>query len=496
MNQLPPLTIIHIATEIAPLAKVGGLGDVMLGLLKEFIRLGHKTKLILPHYDNLDLSTISTVDVLKENFLTFFEGSWHKNTISQIKIDEIPVILIDPHHKDAFFKRGTIYGEKDDARRFLYFARAAFDLLLTEEKVDIIHLHDWQVAAIAPLMAQKNQTLQKKIIYTIHNLAYQGVISSDQIESIGLLKTEMVKKEAMKDPQKRNHLNLMKGGITFSDEITTVSPTFAKEALSKKGGFGLDEVLKTHKKKFSGILNGIDNEFWCPSKDKYLSTPYNKSDLKGKYELQKELKKELQLSFSKRPLIGCIARLVPQKGLPLIKHAIEFIPKIGGQFVLLGSSPIESINEEFYRVKESMKNNPHVHLILNSQEEMAHLIFASSDMFIVPSSFEPCGLTQMIALKYGAIPIVRKTGGLADTVFDIDSQEVPEEKRNGFTFDTEKTKDFEEALLRALEHFKNKEKWERLVLKGMSLDLSWKNPAKKYISLYQKKRVVDKIIPL
>ncbi len=487
MDPQSKLKIVHVATEIAPLAKVGGLGDVMLGLSKELIRLGHSSVVFLPHYDCLDMSCLSHIQIIKENFLTFFEGTWHKNTISQTTIEGIPVILIDPQHEDSLFRRGSIYGEEDDARRFLYFSRAVFDFLSKNSPVDVIHLHDWQVAPLAPLIKKENPQLTKKIVYTIHNLAYQGVVPGEQIESIALSKDEMLEPHALQDPTKKNFVNLMKGGITFSDEITTVSPTFAKEALTKKGGFGLDQTLKTHKSKFSGILNGIDSDFWSPLKDKYLPIHYAPSDLKGKFLLQTLLKNQVELSVCDRPLIGCIARLVPQKGLPLIRHAIEFIPKMGGQFILLGSSPIESINEEFYKLKEELKNNSNVHLILNSQEEMAHLIFAACDMFIVPSCFEPCGLTQMIALHYGTVPVVRKTGGLADTVFDIDFSSLPEEKRNGYTFETEKTADFEKALLRAFSCWKNTpQKWQHLIQKGMSSDLSWTDPAKKYVTLYQK----------
>lgn len=257
----------------------------------------------------------------------------------------------------------------------------------------------------------------------------------------------------------------------------------------------MEATLLQYQTKFKGILNGIDYSYWNPEIDRFLHShfsdremPLNKKDrntLDKKGFIKKLLREKLFLEEDYRPIIGCITRLVPQKGIELIKHAIGHIAEKKGQFVLLGSSPIPSINEEFHRLKHKYTDHPNISITLHHQEELAHMIYAGSDMFIVPSLFEPCGLTQMIALKYGAVPIVRRTGGLADTIFDVDFSGKPFEQTNGYTFDLPDVKEMDSALDRAiLCWFEEPEKWRHLMLNGMKIDFSWNHPSDLYLKIY------------
>jgi starch synthase len=366
-------------------------------------------------------------------------------------------------------------------------------------KPHIIHLHDWQTAAIAPLyydMYVKLGYAFPKIVFTIHNIEYQGKCAVHDLDRIGLVGSTYLVPEKMKDNLSPTTINLLKGGIVYSNFVTTVSPSYAKEVKTPAGGKGLDKTLLEHEKKFKGILNGIDYSFWNPEIDRYLpvhfssrETPRDKQDhatLDKKAFIKKILRERLFLSETHRPIIGCIARLVPQKGTELIKYALKFALQNNCQFVLLGSSPIESINAEFHALKRDYADNANVHLTLHHQEELAHLIYAASDMFIVPSIFEPCGLTQMIALKYGSVPVVRKTGGLADTIVDVDTSGKPLEETNGYTFDFPDIKSIDSVLHRAVDSwFHHPEKWRKLLIHGMNVDFSWNIPSNHYLEVYR-----------
>jgi starch synthase len=261
-------------------------------------------------------------------------------------------------------------------------------------------------------------------------------------------------------------------------------------------GRGLEKVLCQSENKFVGILNGIDYSYWNPEIDRHLPAQYSarekpadKRDYKTldkKAFVKNYLRERYSLREQHRPLVGCVTRLVPQKGPELIKHALEYTLAMGGQFILLGSSPIPETTALFHDLKHQYADHPHVSIHLHLNEELSHLIFASSDIFIVPSIFEPCGLTQMIALKYGSIPVVRRTGGLADTIFDIDHSGRSDAMANGYTFDTPDNQGLESALGRAIDcWFHQPEKWRKLMINGMHIDFSWNHPADKYVDIYQ-----------
>lgn len=493
--------ILHIASELAPIAKVGGLGDVVLGLNRELSWKGHDVDIIIPKYDSIDTREIRDFAIEQEDVPSFFEGKQYSNTIWIGWVENLKVYFIEPHHPRYFFNRSCIYGCDDDVERYLYFSRACLEFIKSKgEEIDIIHLHDWQTAAIAPLyyeLFKKPGSTSPKIVFTIHNLEHQGKCSPANLEQIGLSGTKMLKKDKLQDLLYPDAINLLKGGIVYADFVTTVSPNYAWEVTTPEGGRGLDSLLIQVKDKFKGILNGIDYSYWNPEIDRYLPShfssrevPTTKKDhctIDTKAFIKKELRERIGLIEEHRPIVGCIARLVPQKGIEMIKHVILTIADRGGQFVLLGSSPIPSINEAFHQLNKRFINHPHVHLMLQHQEELAHMIFAGCDQFIVPSIFEPCGLTQLIAMKYGTIPVVRKTGGLVDTVFDVDYSTLPEEARNGYVFDYPDNQGIDSALDRAIRcWYDNPDVWRKLMIRVMKQDYSWDKPSEKYLEIYRK----------
>lgn len=491
--------IVHIASELAPTAKVGGLADVLLGLSREQSWKGHDVDIIIPKYDCINSDEIRDLAVDYADLMSFYQGEWHSNTIWIGWVENLKVYFVDPHHPRHFFNRGCFYGCDDDTERYLYFARTALEFLFKKSiQPDIIHLHDWQTAVIAPLYHEVYRPIgyvKPKLVFTIHNIEYQGKCAPANLDSLGLNGHALLTPDKLEDNIHPGTINLLKGAIVYSDYITTVSPSYAKEVKTAEGGRGLDKTIIQYENKFSGVINGIDYSYWNPEVDRYLPAhysnremPQNKKDratLDKKAYIKKILRERLVLSEDHKPIVGCITRLVPQKGVELIKHALKYTLEHNGQFVLLGSTPIPSINAEFHALKNHYLDHPDVHLTLHHQEELAHMIFAASDMFIVPSIFEPCGLTQMISLKYGSIPIVRKTGGLADTIFDVDFSGKPFIEANGYTFDSPDIKGVESALSRAIDcWFQDPDKWRKMMIHGMTIDFSWNIPADKYLQIY------------
>ncbi|ONK82084.1 uncharacterized protein A4U43_C01F35950 [Asparagus officinalis] len=487
------LNIVHIAAEMAPVAKVGGLGDVVSGLSKALQRKGHLVEIVLPKYDCMEYERITDLKALDVDIQSYFDGQLFKNKIWVGTVEGLPVYFIEPHHPAKLFWRGQLYGEHDDFKRFSFFSRAALELLYQAGKrPDIIHCHDWQTAFVAPLYWEIYSTRglnSARICFTCHNFEYQGTTSASELSSCGLDVHHLKRPDRMQDNSAHDRINPTKGAIVYSNIVTTVSPTYAQEVRTAEGGHGLHETLNTHAKKFVGILNGIDTDAWNPSTDDFLRFQYNADDLKGKADNKDSLRKLLKLSSSEpsQPMVGCITRLVPQKGVHLIRHAIYRTLELGGQFLLLGSSPVPHIQREFEGIAKQFQSHPDVRLLLKYDEALSHSIYAACDMFIVPSIFEPCGLTQMIAMRYGAVPIVRRTGGLNDTVFDVDDDTIPFQYRNGFTFLTPNEEGLNGAMERAFDCYKNRsEIWQQFVQKVMRIDFSWDSSAEQYEELYQK----------
>ncbi|KAL3700083.1 hypothetical protein R1sor_018105 [Riccia sorocarpa] len=490
----PGYHVVHIAAEMAPVAKVGGLGDVVTGLGRALQKKGHLVEIILPKYDCMDYSRIKNLKVLDVELYSYFDGQTHKNKIWLGIVEGLPVYFIEPHHPAKFFWRGQFYGENDDFKRFTYFCRAALEFLLQSGKrPDMIHTHDWQTAVVAPLYwdIYVPQGLDSaRLAFTCHNFEYQGVDAPGALASCGLNVPQLHRPDRMQDNFAHDRVNLLKGGIVFSNVVTTVSPTYAQEVRSPEGGRGLHLTLAQHLKKFFGVLNGIDDEAWNPATDPLLEYQFSADDLSGKYANKAALRARLGLApadaSEDKPLVGCITRLVPQKGVHLIRHSIYRTLECGGQFILLGSSPVPNIQREFEGIARDFEQHPHIRLILKYDEALSHSIYAASDMFVIPSIFEPCGLTQMIAMRYGSIPIVRKTGGLNDSVFDADDSSYPEAKKNGFTFTAPNEGGLNFALDRAMSYYKtDRDWWQRLVSRAMKMDYSWNHSADEYIELYR-----------
>ncbi|GBG91694.1 hypothetical protein CBR_g53508 [Chara braunii] len=477
-KQRPGMHIIHIAAEMAPVAKVGGLADVVTGLGRALQKKGHLVEFILPKYDCMDYSRIKGLKVMDFDLFSYFNGEAFKNKVWRGVVEGLPVYFIEPLHPGRFFWRRSYYGCHDDFERFTYFCRAALEFLLkTNKRPDIVHCHDWQTAAVPPLYwdIYAPQGLNSaQVAFTCHNFEYQGAAPPASLNACGLHSHRYHRPDRMQDNFAPDRINLLKGGIVYSNIVTTVSPTYAQEVRGPEEGRGLHVTLGQHASKFYGVLNGIDNEVWCPSTDPLLEYQYSPDDLGGKFANKMALRARLGMSCTgadaEKPLVGCVTRLVPQKGVHLIQHAIYRTAELGGQFVLLGSSPVPHIQAQFEGVAREFENHPHVRLILKYDESLAHAIYGASDIFVIPSIFEPCGLTQLIAMRYGSVPVARKTGGLNDRYRILNLVQ------SGLNF----------ALDRALGYFmESREWWTELVTKVMQMDFSWDKPCEEYIDLYQ-----------
>ena len=487
------LYIIHIAAEIAPIAKVGGLADVVAGLSKELTAQGHAVEIIIPKYDCLDYSAVTDLHVIYPNLYSYYKGIWIRNTVWRCSLNDLSVLMIEPHNDTHFFGRGSYYDCPDNMERFTYFSRAVLEFLLKSNRhPDVLHSHDWSTGLIPVLYHEIYKGLGlniKKNIFTIHNLSHQGLSEGWIIDALGLSSSHLRHFDRLQDETFPHLLNILKGAIVYADNCTTVSPSYAEEIQTVEGGCGLNRLLNFYSYKLVGILNGIDYSYWNPEIDPLISHQYSPANkdlfFKNKALCKEYLKKRLNLMEGNKPLIGIVSRLVHQKGLDLIVQALHRTVDRGGQFILMGSSPDTPWTlERFKHLQESMLPTHQVHIELKHNESLAHQIFAGCDAFIIPSLFEPCGLTQQISLKYGTLPIARRTGGLADTVFDIDT--APDQKiSNGFTFDHPTIEGVNWGIDRALKTFINKNLlWRKLMLKAATLDLSWHIPASHYLQLY------------
>jgi starch synthase len=475
------LKILFSAAELAPIAKAGGLGDVIGALPKNLIKLGCQIKIILPFYGFIDKKKypIKKIGVIK--IATGNGGERASLWQTFIPKTKIPVILIG--HK--IFSGQSIYGSEriqlkgkytralNDIEKFSFFSHATLEAIKKINwQPDIIHCHDWHTASIPDYLKTiyKNDKFFKntKTIYTIHNLANQG-IALPEIIGFSKLNPDL---PIIKADLKNGDINFMVQGILGADLVTTVSPTYAKEILTHYEGAGLDNILQKRKKDLYGILNGIDTDFFNPAKDNLIKKKYSAASLDKKMANKLALQKRLGLPQDKNiALIGFISRFVWQKGIELITPEFS---KLNCQFVFLGAGQPKYENH----LKNLAKKYPKT---FNAQiafdEKLAHLIYAGADIFLVPSRFEPCGLTQMIAMRYGAVPIVRATGGLADTV----------NNKVGFKFKNFNSGALYKELEKALNLFYNKPaEWKKLQINGMKKDFSWDKSAKEYLKLYKK----------
>ena len=482
------MKITHIASECAPFAKSGGLGDVVYGLSRMTLKLGHMVEVIVPNY----LSNGTSLDKkLFDTFTISLDGESFDVLVYASTFHDITVYLIDSTHSKNLFKRQKIYGEQDDVHRFLcfnYFALSFLNRLKTTIP-DILHLHDWPTGFSSAFLKLCFSDLNKKIkgkVLTIHNLKHHGVTKKDHLGYFQI-PMQMIPSVYLQDDNK-DYLNIKKAAIEEANHCVVVSPTYLKEIQTPLCGEGLQGFISQRIQKFSAILNGIDVDYWNPEKDLYLHRNFRSNALidevvEEKYRNKHFLQKHLGLAISHEPLFIFITRLVDQKGPHLILEALKHIDKNNAQAVLLGSDPDPSLKGAF----EQFRPSKNIYIDFRFQESLSHLCYAAADAIIIPSIFEPCGLTQMIAMRYGTIPIVRKTGGLSDTVFDIEHSHVLKQYRNGFVFEYPTLDSMDYIINRACNYFREqKEDWNKLIKSCLSYDFSFKKPAHDYMNVYSK----------
>jgi starch synthase len=484
--------IVQIASECAPVIKAGGLGDVVYGLSRELEMRGHTVELILPMYDCMRYDHIWGLhDAYNDLEVPWYGGAIHCSVYCGWVHGRL-CFFIEPHSRDRFFHRGYYYGGSDDNMRFAFFSKAAIEFLhRSNKRPDIIHCHDWQTGLIPVLLYEIYKwhgMANQRIVYTIHNFKHQGIAGADVLEATGLNNPEYYFDDSrLQDNFNPFALNMMKGGIVYANYVNTVSPHHAWEARFSEVGCGLGHTLDVHQHKFGGILNGIDYTLWNPEADPHTAAPYSIDTFSEKAKNKKALRDRLLLADNDKPIICFVGRLDDQKGVHLVHHAMYYALHRGAQFVLLGSPTEAGISSWFWHEKGVLNSNPDCHLELGFNEELAHLIYAGADMIVVPSNYEPCGLTQMIGLRYGTVPIVRGVGGLVSTVFDYDyDPDHPLEERNGFVFFQTDTNALESAMNRALDLWtQNPALFQKLALQGMAGDLSWHLPGEKYVEVYE-----------
>ena len=472
------MKLIFVTAEADPFVKTGGLGEVG-GSLPAFLhKQGIDVRVIMPKY-----SIISERFQKEFKHLAHFDVqvAWRKQYcgLDELVYEGVPYYFID---NEYYFSRPGVYGEFDDAERFAFFSRAALESLIhiPEFKPDIIHCHDWHTALI-PLMLKAFYSREPlyypiKTIFTIHNLKYQGIFSMEVLNDIVGLGMEYFTEDAL---EFHGAVNFMKAALLYADRITTVSPAYAEEIKYPFYGEKLDGLLRERSGDLTGILNGIDYEIYDPYKDPYLVKSFNNFPL-AKEENKKHLLKILGLPVrGETAVLGMVSRLVDQKGLDLLAHVMEEILELDVQMVILGTGEIKY--EEMLRYFVS-KFPEKLAIRLEFSDEMAHLIYAGADMFLMPSRFEPCGIAQMIAMRYGTVPIVRETGGLKDTVMPY--SEITS-SGNGFSFVDYNAHELLFAVQRAVRiYYEDQPVWDNIRENALTSDFSWDRSANAYIEIY------------
>ena len=468
------MKVLFASSEALPFMASGGLGDVAGSLPHALRKRLIGRRVVMPMYD-----TIRQELKDKMKFITHISVpvAWRRQYcgIFEAKHNGVIYYLLDNQY---YFKRNTIYGHYDDAERFAFFSRAILEIIPhIDFKPDIIHCNDWQTALTpvyySAMYANSPGYENIKTIFTIHNIQYQGIYGMELLQDVlGIPadKASLLEYDGC--------VNFMKGAIECADKVTTVSPSYANEILDPWYSHGLDSILNERRYKLSGILNGIDTVGYDPETDKDIKANYSAADPSGKKEDKEELQKLMNLPVKPNvPIVGMVTRLVSHKGLDLVKGILdELLSKAEMQLVVLGSGDYEY--ESYFRwIAEKYPDK--VGLRLGFVPDLARKIYAGADMFLMPSKSEPCGLSQMVALRYGTIPIVRETGGLRDSITDCGDG-----KGNGFTFKSYNAHDMLDSIYRALTLYYNGD-WNELVLRALNCDFSWGRSANAYIRLYK-----------
>ncbi|AWB44828.1 glycogen synthase GlgA [Paenibacillus sp. CAA11] len=473
------MNILFAAAEGIPFVKTGGLADVIGALPKALYAQGHDIRIVLPKYHTIP-------DIYKEQMvpvhITNVPVGWRNQYcgIQQLNFEGIPVYFID---NEQYFGRDGIYGYMDDGERFAFFSRAVLEMLpLIDYRPDVIHSHDWHTGPISVLL--KHHYLHDpfykdiKTVFTVHNLLYQGIFPYETLYDLLGLPDEYFTYEGL---EYYGNVSFMKAGLVYSDHVTTVSPTYAEEIQTSHYGYGLDGLLRSLGSRLSGIVNGIDTELYNPATDEALKTKYRAS-LTKKRENKTALQKEIGLPVqSDVPLIAMVTRLVEPKGLDLVMRILDELLYFDDvQVVVLGTG--DAYYEHWF--KEAASRQPQK---LSSQikfsDGLSRRIYAGSDLFLMPSRFEPCGISQLLALRYGSIPIVRETGGLNDTVQAYNEFTG---EGNGFTFTNYNAHDLLYTIRRAVQFYHQPKHWKVITKNAFGGDYSWSVSAEEYTEIYKR----------
>jgi len=485
-----------VAAEAYPFATSGGLSEVVGSLAGALGRLGHVVTLVLPRYGETASRQPISGDAAPPNepdrapddrtVIDFGDRSQSVAFIRQPISENVTAVFVDA---PDLFDRSGLYGTgdrdyPDNAFRFAVLSRAALEYLRRRgERPSVIHAHDWHtglVPAYQKMLFSDDPVVGRvPVVFTIHNLAFQGNFPVSTLSEIGL-PTDVLHVHAM---EFWGRISYLKSGINFSERITTVSPGYAREVVSSPDrGFGFDGVLARRTRDFTGILNGIDTSRWNPAADAFLPAPYSADELSGKSESKRVLLETMGLPASgdalRRPLIGLVSRLTDQKGFDLIVEAADELMGLDAAWVMLGSG--ERRYEEFWTALAA-RYSERVAVTIGYNERLEHLIEAGADAFLMPSRFEPCGLNQLNSLRYGAVPIVRATGGLDDTVEDVDPSTG---EGTGFNFTDYTPEALVGAVRRALEAYRNQNLWQQIQRNAMRQDYSWDVSAREYVKVY------------
>lgn len=468
--------VLFVSAEVVPFAKTGGLADVSGSLPQALAKVGLDVRVVMPNYGTIDHKYRQQSHKVCDYEV---ELGWDKKKAEVFLYEEeIPIYFL---HHSHYFYRDQLYGYEDDHERFAFFCKGVLEMLpYLQWQPDIIHCNDWHTGPICILLKEhySYQSFYRKMatVYTIHNLQYQGIFPKESLQFLGL--------SSMYDHPDAlefyGGINYMKAGLFYSNALTTVSPTYSKEIQTSAYGHGLDGVLQKQNARLGGILNGLDYQKYNPQKDPFIYIPYDKKSLELKKRNKIKLQEELGLPVSDVPMISLITRLADQKGLDLIQQKGWELLQKDVQLVVLGTG-----EEQYEKMFQGMEKKfpQKVSANLKFDEELAHKIYAASDLFLMPSCFEPCGLGQMISLRYGTIPIVRKTGGLADTIQPFDPKT---KKGNGFVFTQYHPDAMMEVILQALDLYKEEpKKWKVLMGNAMDSNYSWEQSALQYAELYQ-----------
>ena len=475
------MRILMVASEAAPFAKTGGLADVVAALPRALVRLGHSVDVVIPRYRGIEagapVGRVTVPLVRQVKHATIYA------------VVEAGVRTVFVKHA-GYFDRDYLYGAvghdyPDNPARFAFLSRAALEWAArTGERYDAIHAHDWQAGLVPVLLPRLTVPVLRGVstVFTIHNLAYQGVFDASWLPRLGL-GWELMHVNAL---EYWNRISLLKGGIVFSRLLTTVSPTYAREIQTREYGGGFDGIFRNRSADLTGIRNGIDYDQWDPARDPYLPEPFDATCLERKAAAKGMVLEMLGLSADEksrqRPLIGMISRLVDQKGFDVLAELVDELPRLDASFVLLGAG--ERRYEDLW-LALAARHPDRIAAKIGFDEAMAHRIEGGADLFLMPSHFEPCGLNQMYSLRYGTIPVVHATGGLNDTVRNYDSTTG---LGTGFTFDEYSSPALLRTLRQALRIYQDAGAWRRMQIAGMKEDFSWDASAREYVTIYERSR--------